>query len=62
MKVMQELVAHYGVYPANSLNPARIEGHQATVFLTAQFFGWQCRTGSLFLSVTAATAHPWAKP
>jgi threonine synthase len=42
MKVMQELVTKYGVYPANSLNPARIEGHQATVFLTAQYFGWQC--------------------
>jgi threonine synthase len=42
MKVMQELVAKYGVYPANSLNPARIEGHQSTVFLAAQFFGWQC--------------------
>jgi len=42
MKVMQELVANYGVYPANSLNPARIEGHQATVFLTAQFFEWKC--------------------
>jgi len=42
MKVMQELVVKYGVYPANSLNPARIEGHQATVFLTAQYFGWKC--------------------
>jgi threonine synthase len=42
MKVMQELVVRYGVYPANSLNPARIEGHQATVFLTAQYFGWKC--------------------
>jgi threonine synthase len=42
MKVMQELVTRYGVYPANSLNPARIEGHQATVFLTAQYFGWAC--------------------
>ncbi|HBA52267.1 MAG: Threonine synthase [Candidatus Azambacteria bacterium GW2011_GWB2_46_37] len=41
MRVMQELVRDYGVYPANSLNPARIEGHQTTVFLTAQFFGWQ---------------------
>jgi threonine synthase len=41
MKVMQELVAEYGVYPANSLNPARIEGHQATVFLAAQYFGWK---------------------
>ncbi len=40
MKVMQELVSKYGVYPANSLNPARIEGHQATVFLIAQHFGW----------------------
>jgi len=38
---MQELVAIYGVYPANSLNPARIEGHQATVFQIAQFFGWR---------------------
>lgn len=42
MKVMQELVIRYGVYPANSLNPARIEGHQATVFLVAQYFGWKC--------------------
>jgi len=41
MQVMQELVANYGVYPANSLNPARIEGHQATVFQIAQYFGWQ---------------------
>lgn len=41
MKVMQELVARYGVYPANSLNPARIEGHQVTVFLIAQYFGWE---------------------
>jgi threonine synthase len=41
MKVMQELVVKYGVYPANSLNPARIEGHQATVFLIAQYFGWK---------------------
>jgi len=42
MKVMQELVVKYGVYPANSLNPARIEGHQATVFLVAQYFSWEC--------------------
>jgi len=41
MQVMQELVVNYGVYPANSLNPARIEGHQATVFQIAQYFGWQ---------------------
>jgi len=41
MRVMQELVANYGVYPANSLNPARIEGHQATVFQIAQYFYWR---------------------
>jgi threonine synthase len=41
MKVVEELVAKYGAYPANSLNPARIEGHQATVFQTAHFFGWE---------------------
>jgi len=41
MQVMQELVANYGIYPANSLNPARIEGHQATVFQIAQYFGWR---------------------
>jgi len=41
MKVMKDLVVDYGVYPANSLNPARIEGHQATVFQIAQYFGWQ---------------------
>lgn len=40
MKVMQALVRDYGAFPANSLNPTRIEGHQATVFLTAQYFGW----------------------
>jgi len=41
MRVMQELVANHGVYPANSLNPARIEGHQATVFQIAQYFDRQ---------------------
>ncbi|OGG58613.1 threonine synthase [Candidatus Kaiserbacteria bacterium RIFCSPHIGHO2_01_FULL_56_24] len=40
MRVMRELVANYGAYPANSLNPARIEGHQATVFLIAQAMEW----------------------
>ncbi len=40
MKVMQILVSDFGAFPANSLNPTRIEGHQATVFLTAQYFGW----------------------
>ncbi|MBI5742288.1 MAG: threonine synthase [Candidatus Niyogibacteria bacterium] len=39
MRVMQELVG-LGAYPANSLNPSRIEGHQATIFQIAQFFGW----------------------
>jgi len=41
MRVMQELVQNHGVYPANSLNPARIEGHQATVFQIAQHFEWK---------------------
>lgn len=41
MQAMQELVAYHGAYPANSLQPARIEGHQATVFQIAQHFGWQ---------------------
>jgi len=40
MTVLQELVADYQAYPGNSLNPTRIEGHQATVFLVAQFFKW----------------------
>ena len=40
MKVVRELVTEKRLFPANSLNPTRIEGHQATVFLTAQFFGW----------------------
>lgn len=41
MEVMQELVRDYGAFPANSLNSTRIEGHQATVFLTVQYFGWK---------------------
>jgi len=41
MKVVKELVNAGKLFPANSLNPTRIEGHQATVFLLAQFFGWQ---------------------
>lgn len=40
MTVMQALIKNYGVFPANSINPTRIEGHQATVFLIAQHFGW----------------------
>ena len=39
--ILEGLVSHHGVYPGNSLNPVRIEGHQATVFLAAQFFDWQ---------------------
>lgn len=41
MKVVKELVNAGKLFPANSLNPTRIEGHQATVFLIAQFFGWK---------------------
>jgi threonine synthase len=41
MRVVRELVTEKRLFPANSLNPTRIEGHQATVFLTAQFFGWE---------------------
>jgi len=40
MSVMQELIKDHNIYPANSLNPARIEGHQATVFQIAQAFEW----------------------
>jgi threonine synthase len=40
MRVVKELVNAGKLFPANSLNPTRIEGHQATVFLLAQFFGW----------------------
>lgn len=41
MKIVGELVAAERASPINSINPARIEGHQATVFLANQFFGWQ---------------------
>lgn len=41
MKVVKELVNEGKLFPANSLNPTRIEGHQATVFLLAQSFGWE---------------------
>lgn len=40
MCAVRELVQKGMLFPANSLNPTRIEGHQATVFLTAQFFNW----------------------
>lgn len=41
MRVVRKLVQAGLLFPANSLNPTRIEGHQATVFLTAQFFNWE---------------------
>lgn len=36
-----ELVSSGEYYPVNSINPARIEGHTATVYITAQFLGWE---------------------
>jgi len=36
-----DVVQKFNIYLANSKNPCRIEGHQATVFLTTQFFGWE---------------------
>lgn len=41
MRVVKDLVNAGELFPANSLNPTRIEGHQATVFLLAQHFGWK---------------------
>jgi threonine synthase len=41
MRVVKELVNAGKLFPANSLNPTRVEGHQATVFLIAQYFGWK---------------------
>jgi len=41
MRVVRELVDAGRVFPINSINPTRIEGHQASVFLANQFFGWQ---------------------
>lgn len=41
MRVVRELVVSERAFPINSVNPSRIEGHQATVFLATQFFGWQ---------------------
>lgn len=40
MRIIKKLVNQGLVYPGNSLNPLRIEGHKATVFLAAQFFNW----------------------
>ena len=36
-----DAVQKLNIYLANSKNSCRIEGHQATIFLTAQFFGWE---------------------
>ncbi|HMP67249.1 MAG TPA: threonine synthase [Candidatus Paceibacterota bacterium] len=41
MRVVGELVRSERAFPINSINPTRIEGHQATVFLATQFFGWK---------------------
>jgi threonine synthase len=41
MRVIRELVDEGRIFPINSINPTRIEGHQATVFLASQFFGWR---------------------
>ncbi len=41
MMIMEYLVANYGVYPGNSLNPVRIEGHKSTPFRIAQSFHWE---------------------
>ncbi|MCX6722266.1 MAG: pyridoxal-phosphate dependent enzyme [Candidatus Staskawiczbacteria bacterium] len=40
MNIMEFLVRECGAYPGNSLQPSRIEGHQATAFQIAHFFGW----------------------
>ena len=39
VEIFFELVK-LGVYPGNSLNPARIAGHMSTVFHIAMYFGW----------------------
>lgn len=41
MHVVRKLVDAGRAFPINSINPTRIEGHQATVFLAVQFFGWE---------------------
>ena len=40
-RLMKKLIELGLIFPINSFNPTRIEGHQATVFLTYQFFGWE---------------------
>jgi threonine synthase len=41
MRVVRELCDEGRLFPINSINPTRIEGHMATVFLAAQFMRWQ---------------------
>ncbi|NTW15010.1 MAG: threonine synthase [Candidatus Moranbacteria bacterium] len=39
--ILKGLVRSGEIFPANSMNPTRIAGHQATVFRIAQFFNWK---------------------
>ena len=41
MTVVRKLSDSGRIFPINSVNPTRIEGHMATVFLTAQFLRWE---------------------
>ncbi len=41
MSIVEKLIALGRAFPINSINPTRIEGHQASVFLACQFFGWE---------------------
>lgn len=41
MRVVREWIDQGLVYPINSINPCRIEGHQSSVFLMAQYLGWE---------------------
>ncbi len=40
MRIVRQLALAERIFPINSINPTRIEGHQASVFLVAQFFNW----------------------
>jgi len=40
MRIVRQLALAERIFPINSINPTRIEGHQASVFLAAQFFNW----------------------
>jgi threonine synthase len=39
--ILKDLVSREKIFPANSINPTRIEGHQATVFRIGQHLNWQ---------------------